>query len=186
VARAHDPADLLTDVVPRLYRVLRAALDEDPALPSLEQLRVMTRIAEGVRHASGLAAARQMRMSAITPLIDSLVARGWVRRTPDPEDRRRTDLGLTPEGERARRLARRRTRERLGEVLGHAEGGSSGVDVAAVAAWLDDALRRYDFERLNAGGAPRRGRPGSDGPRPAGAAPIRADWHRIDIESVPT
>ena len=144
-----DPADLLTDVVPRLYRVLRAALDEDPLVPSLEQLRVMTRIAEGVRTASALATARQMRMSAITPLIDALVARGWVTRSPDRADRRRMILELTPAGERARRAARRRTRERLREVL-HQGGESSdaGVDVAAVAAWLDEALRRYDLQRL--------------------------------------
>ena len=45
-----DPVEVLTEVVPRLYRVLRAALDEDPALPSLEQLRVMTRIDAGVHH----------------------------------------------------------------------------------------------------------------------------------------
>jgi DNA-binding MarR family transcriptional regulator len=137
----------LTDVVPRLYRVLRAALDEAPDLPSLEQLRVMTRIGEGVRHASALAAARQMRMSAITPLIDGLVARGWVTRTPDPRDRRRADLGLTPAGERARLAARRRTHERLREVLDHGPRGRTGVDVAAVAVWLEDALRRYDQHR---------------------------------------
>jgi DNA-binding MarR family transcriptional regulator len=145
----HDAAaDLLTDVVPRLYRVLRAALDDDPDLPSLEQLRVMSRIAEGVRHASALATARQMRMSAITPLIDGLVARGWVTRTPDPRDRRRAVLSLTAAGERAGRAARRRTRERLSEVLRHGERGPSGVDVAAVALWLEDALRSYDHHRL--------------------------------------
>jgi len=142
------PEDLLTDVVPRLYRVLRAALDEDPDLPSLEQLRVMTRVAEGVRHASALATARQMRMSAITPLIDGLVARGWATRSPDPHDRRRTVLSLTRAGERARVAARRRTRQRLSEVLGHGERAASGVDVAAVARWLDDALRSYDRHRL--------------------------------------
>ena len=151
-----DPADLLTDVVPRLYRVLRAALDEDPGLPSLEQLRVMTRIAEGVRHASELATARQMRMSAITPLIDGLVARGWVTRTPDPADRRRVRLDLTPAGDRALHAARQRTRERLTEVLRHGAQGPSGVDVAAVAVWLEEALRRYDRHRL---GAQERGLP---------------------------
>ena len=157
MARAHTqgqatagPADLLMDVVPRLYRVLRAALDEDPSLPSLEQLRVMTRVAEGVRHASALATARQMRMSAITPLVDGLVAKGWVTRAPDPDDRRRTVLSLTAAGERARRAARRRARQRLSEVLGHGR-AASGVDVGAVARWLDDAVRRYDRDRLAPG-----------------------------------
>ena len=95
-----DPAELLTDLVPRLYRVLRAALDEDPSLPSLEQLRVMDRIAQGVRYASALASARQMRISAMTPLVEALVTRGWVSRRPEPGDRRRVRLELTAAGRR--------------------------------------------------------------------------------------
>jgi DNA-binding MarR family transcriptional regulator len=144
-----DPVDVLTEVVPRLYRVLRAALDEDPALPSLEQLRVMTRIDAGVRNASALAAARQLRMSAITPLIDALQGRGWVTREPDPDDRRRVRLALTVAGRRAMRAARGQAGRRLREVLrrGAAE-GDVDIDVGMVAGWLGDAVRRYDEERL--------------------------------------
>jgi DNA-binding MarR family transcriptional regulator len=143
-----DPAELLTDVVPRLYRVLRAALDEDPSLPSLEQLRVMGRIAEGVRHASALAAARQMRISAITPIIDALVQRAWITRRPEPDDRRRVRLELTAAGDRALAAGRRRTGDRLREVLRHGDSDESVIDVAAVAAWLEQAVRRYDEDRL--------------------------------------
>jgi DNA-binding MarR family transcriptional regulator len=143
-----DPAELLTDVVPRLYRVLRAALDEDPSLPSLEQLRVMARIADGVRHASTLAAARQMRVSAITPVIDALDQRAWVTRAPEPGDRRRVRLELTAAGEEALAAGRSRTGERLREVLRHGESGEATTDVAAVAAWLNRAVRRYDDDRL--------------------------------------
>jgi len=129
-----DPAEVLTEVVPRLYRVLRAALDEDPALPSLEQLRVMTRIDAGVRNASALAAARQLRMSAITPLIDALQRRGWVTREPGPDDRRRVRLALTVAGRRAMRAARGQAGRRLREVLsrGAAE-GEVDIDVGMVA-----------------------------------------------------
>ncbi len=154
-AQAQDPVLLLTDLVPRLYRVLRAALDEDPDLPSLEQLRVMSRIAEGVRHASTLAAARQMRISAITPLIDGLVQRGWVTREPEPGDRRRVRLGLTGAGVQALAAGRRRTADRLREVLGHGDSGESTTDIGAVAAWLEHAVRQYDDDRLRA----RRARP---------------------------
>ena len=143
-----DPAELLTDVVPRLYRVLRAALDEDAALPSLEQLRVMNRVAEGVRYASTLASARQMRMSAITPVIDALEQRGWVTRAPDPGDRRRVRLELTEAGLKALDAGRERTGDRLRQVLRHGDSGESTTDVAAVAAWLNQAVRRYDEERL--------------------------------------
>jgi DNA-binding MarR family transcriptional regulator len=144
-----DPAELLTDVVPRLYRVLRAALDEDTSLPSLEQLRVMARIVDGVCYASTLATARQMRISAITPVIDALVNRGWVTRAPETGDRRRIRLELTPAGEAACRAGRERTGDRLREVLRHGESDETTSEVAAVAAWLDQAVRRYDDERLN-------------------------------------
>jgi DNA-binding MarR family transcriptional regulator len=143
-----DPVELLTDVVPRLYRVLRAALDEDPALPSLEQLRVMGRIAEGVHFASGLASARQMRISAITPLIEALVQRSWLSRRGDPSDRRRVRLELTAAGKRALAAGRRRTGDRLREVLRHGDTAEESIDIAAVAAWLERAVRHYDDERL--------------------------------------
>jgi DNA-binding MarR family transcriptional regulator len=143
-----DPADLLTDVVPRLYRVLRAALDEDPALPSLEQLRVMDRISQGVRYASALASARQMRISAMTPLIEALVTRGWVSRRPEAGDRRRVRLELTAAGRRAMAAGRARAGDRLRDVLRHGDAGGEAIDVAAVAAWLERAVRRYDDERL--------------------------------------
>jgi DNA-binding MarR family transcriptional regulator len=149
-----DPAEVLTEVVPRLYRVLRAALDEDPGLPSLEQLRVMTRIDAGVRNASALAAARQLRMSAITPLIDALQGRGWVTREPDPDDRRRVRLALTVAGRRAMRAARGQAGRRLRDVLSRgAAGGDVDIDVGMVAGWLGDAVRRYDEERLAVTGA---------------------------------
>jgi DNA-binding MarR family transcriptional regulator len=144
-------AELLTDVVPRLYRVLRAALDENPTLPSLEQLRVMARISEGICHASALASARQMRMSAITPLIDALAQRGWVTRTPEPADRRRVRLELTPAGHQALGHGRSRAGGRLREVLRHGDSGESTTDVESVAAWLDAAVRRYDEARLRRG-----------------------------------
>jgi DNA-binding MarR family transcriptional regulator len=143
-----DPADLLTDVVPRLYRVLRAALDDDPDLPSLEQLRVMGRISEGIQHVSDLATARQMRMSAITPQIDALVRRGWLTRRPEPGDRRRVRLELTPDGRQALRAGRKRAGDRLRTVLRHGASDGATIDVTAVAAWLAETMRRYDDHRL--------------------------------------
>ena len=145
---AGDPAELLTDVVPRLYRVLRAALDEDAALPTLEQLRVMSRIGEGVHYASALASARQMRISAMTPVIEALARRRWISRHAEPEDRRRIRLELTASGRRALAAARQRTGDRLREVLRHGDSGDESIDVAAVAAWLERAVRNYDDERL--------------------------------------
>jgi len=143
-----DPVELLTDVVPRLYRVLRAALDEDPSLPTLEQLRVMSRIAEGIQYATALASARQMRISAITPVIESLAQRRWLSRRPETADRRKVRLELTASGKKALTAGRQRTGERLRDVLGHGDLGDETIDIAAVAAWLERAVRNYDHQRL--------------------------------------
>ncbi|MGH9123843.1 MAG: MarR family transcriptional regulator, partial [Acidimicrobiales bacterium] len=113
----------------------------------LEQLRVMNRITDGIRYASALASARQMRISAITPLIAGLVTRNWVTRSAEPGDRRRVRLELTPAGEAALEAGRAKTGERLREVLRHGESGETTTEVAAVAAWLDLAIRRYDSQR---------------------------------------
>jgi DNA-binding MarR family transcriptional regulator len=135
-------AEQLADVVPRLYRLLRTALDEDPTAPSLEQLRVMQRIDEGLHHTSALAAARQMRMSAITSILDVLVERNWARREPDSTDRRRTNVELTPVGRtvlaRGRRLTSRRMRTIVDEFPGRPTVLSGAVG------GLAQAVTRYD------------------------------------------
>jgi DNA-binding MarR family transcriptional regulator len=145
-------AEQVADVVPRLYRLLRTALAEDPAGPSLEQLRVMQRIDEGLHNVSTIAAVRQMRMSAITAVLDVLVERGWVDRHPDPLDRRRVHVDLTTPGRRALRRGRRLTTRRIEEII-----GKKGLpaDLAPVIAALVDAVNQYDEQRRRiTGGAP--------------------------------
>ena len=88
-------------------------------------------------------------MSAITPFIDALEEREWVTRGPEPGDRRRVRLSLTAAGRRAMRAARGQAGRRLRDVLGHGPAdGRDDIDVGMVAAWLGDAVRRYDDERL--------------------------------------
>ena len=133
-------AEELAELVPRVYRLLRTALDEHPGSPSLEQLRVMHRIDQGLHHVSALAAARQMRMSAITAILDVLSERGWITRRPDATDRRRTHVDLTSQGRSALRQGRRLTARRMAAVLKHYEGGADELcaAVAALAAAVGD------------------------------------------------
>jgi DNA-binding MarR family transcriptional regulator len=147
-------AEELAELVPRLYRLLRTALDEEPGSPSLEQLRVMHRIDEGMHHVSTLAVARQMRMSAITAVLDVLVEHGWVERTPDPGDRRRTHVDLTPEGKAALRRGRRLTTRRMTAILATYGGDAEALGDALRG--LASAVSDYDAERVR---------------RPGGAAP---------------
>jgi len=132
-------AEELAELVPRLYRLLRTALDVEPGSPSLEQLRVMHRIDEGLHHVSALAAARQMRMSAITAILDVLVDREWVERVPDTVDRRRTFVDLTPSGREALARGRAFTTRRMAAVL---EGVPESVADAVPA--LMAAVAGYD------------------------------------------
>lgn len=134
-------AGQLADLVPRLYRLLRTAVAEDPDAPSLEQLRVLQRIDQGLRNVSTLAAVRQMRMSAITAILDVLVERGWVVRRPDPLDRRRTNVELTPAGRSVLRRGRRLTTRRIEEILG--ERGAT-AELAAAVQSLVRAVNDYD------------------------------------------
>ena len=139
-------AEQLADLVPRLYRLLRTALDEDRSAPSLEQLRVMQRIDEGLHNVSGLAVARQMRMSAISSILDVLVERGWVRRRPDAIDRRRTHVELTPEGRKMLRRGRQLTTRRMQEIVEHSV-HAEPEELTHVVDALVQAVNRYDDRR---------------------------------------
>jgi DNA-binding MarR family transcriptional regulator len=53
-------------------------------------------------HASELAASVGKAPTSFTPILDKLVAKGFVERRPDPEDRRAVLIFLTPIGEASR------------------------------------------------------------------------------------
>jgi DNA-binding MarR family transcriptional regulator len=107
--------------------MLRSTLDADRRAPSLEQLRVMLRITEGHDTVSALATVRQMRMSAITSLVDALVARNWVTRRADDRDRRRTRLALTAAGRAALKRGTLRTTDQMAKVLAFDDGSARAL-----------------------------------------------------------
>ncbi len=135
-------ASELSELAPRLYRLLRTALDGDDGSPSLEQLRVMHRIDEGYDTVSSLATVRQMRMSAITAFVDALVARKWVTRRADEEDRRRTRLALTASGRAALTRGRRRATAQMSTILDHYDGAPETL--LSVIEALDKAVSAHD------------------------------------------
>ena len=83
---------------------------------------------------SELAADLKMAPASITGRLDALERRGYVRRTPSAEDRRRVDVELTEEG-RATWLGA------MG-VVGHEEYRLLGTLTAAERHTLSDLLRR--------------------------------------------
>ena len=63
-------------------------------------LRCLYVLSEGARTAGELAVAAGLRPAATTTLIDRLSERGFVRRVPSTEDRRRVLVELTEQGRR--------------------------------------------------------------------------------------
>ncbi|HEY3613947.1 MAG TPA: MarR family winged helix-turn-helix transcriptional regulator [Gaiellales bacterium] len=89
--------------------------------------RVIGRIAVGGTNVNDVAAVYGVSKQAASQLVDSLVARGYVERAPDPEDRRRMVVALTERGSAA-----------AGELRAAIE----GVDAALASAFAEDELIR--------------------------------------------
>lgn len=98
----HSRERELTDIVMSVARLIRrrqvAALEPFGLSPSQSRaLRVLTRVGEPVR-LGFLAERLRIVPRSATDVVDSLEEAGWVRRTPDPNDRRAVLLELTDAG----------------------------------------------------------------------------------------
>jgi DNA-binding MarR family transcriptional regulator len=93
----------LVDSYPTKER-MRAALDLGRGSGRVRSLMWLSR---GPMSVSGLADAVGVDAPYATLIVDALEERGLVARQPDPGDRRRKLVTLTPEGERAIRRLRR-------------------------------------------------------------------------------
>jgi len=66
---------------------------------SISQFRVLTSLKDDTAHRlTTLSDRLLLSKSTITRVVDELELRSWVRRVPDPDDRRAQRVGLTPEG----------------------------------------------------------------------------------------
>lgn len=92
-------ASALFKTLPLLGRVIgtrmRDSSDEDG---TFAQIMVLMQYRDRPFTVSELAKRRKVSLQSASTLIQRLVDRGWIVRTPDPNDRRQTLLELTPEG----------------------------------------------------------------------------------------
>jgi long-chain acyl-CoA synthetase len=111
-----------------LARVVELAL-ADAGL-SLAQYRLLAYLSRGSSAASPAARDLSTSRPSVTALVDGVVAKGLVERFPDPDDRRRITLVLTPLGF---------------DVLDRAD-AAAVARLAAVASYLppDDAARALE------------------------------------------
>jgi DNA-binding MarR family transcriptional regulator len=121
VAR-HESGELLDALGAVLRSVRAAAANEYAALDvSNTQAKFLRHIARHTRISQAILARATLTDPALTGrTIESLIERGWVRRTRSDEDRRQYVLELTAAGERARKRvedARERIARRLASVL---------------------------------------------------------------------
>lgn len=115
--RAHAEALAPLGLSPHHARALRIIGRHEPVRPSLlaERLRIAPR--------------------SVTDVVDALVERSWVTRSPDPDDRRASLLTLTADGrDMAEKIAavRREQSRELFEVLPDADVDALGRILAQI------------------------------------------------------
>jgi DNA-binding MarR family transcriptional regulator len=101
-----DTAALKLRTVLRLL-IRRAYGASGPDGPTRSEQGVMAWLdQDGPLSPSALAAAEKVRPQTIGQTLDSLEARGWIKRTPHSEDRRQVLISLSPAGRAALRRVR--------------------------------------------------------------------------------
>ena len=127
---------------------------------SLAQYRVLDRLSGGRAAGKSLAEWLAVRPPTVTSLVDGLVARGLVRRTTDPEDRRRVSHELTEQGGATYRAVTEAVAARLSWVAEHAESPERATEMIGALADWNAALGRTSGARSRAGGPPGRAEAG--------------------------
>lgn len=84
---------------------------------SVQQCYILQVLDEAPRSNSELAEISGSSPSAMTRLIDGLIRSGWVERTPDSEDRRRTLIKVTKSGSAEAKRLRKLTEEAVRSIF---------------------------------------------------------------------
>jgi DNA-binding MarR family transcriptional regulator len=113
-----EAAQELLSVLPFLNRMIAADVRRETGEDTtMIQFRALSHLAEGPLTLSTLAKKRHVSLQAAGELVQSLVTRGWIVRTPDPVDRRQSQLQLTDEGRTRYQRAQERMVNHLAPLL---------------------------------------------------------------------
>ena len=112
-----DAAEALIAVAPLASRWIdRLLAGHEPAI-TLSQYLVMRAIEGEALTAAELARRSAISGPAVSQLLAGLAALGWLRREPDPADRRHHELSLSAAGARVYASAHGLLHRRVGELL---------------------------------------------------------------------
>ncbi|MDQ1403832.1 MAG: hypothetical protein QOG03_2148 [Actinomycetota bacterium] len=134
-----DPFVVAGRAAARLARQVDLALqDADLSAP---QYRVLAFLSRGSQVASGIAGRLDVSRPTVTAIVDGLVARGFVERRTESDDRRRVHHVLTPAGRRAVAGGDAAVTARLQTISSHLPAGDAQRALDALELW-HDALDR--------------------------------------------
>lgn len=128
---------LLTDVVTRLRRVLRASIRSDYPWESLPmaQVEILQRLREEpALRINDLAVRHRLANNTVSTLIQQLVVAGLVTRTEDPTDRRAVRLRLSSAGLNMLTAWQQAHEQRLEKAMDHLTATDRTVVLAALPA----------------------------------------------------
>jgi DNA-binding MarR family transcriptional regulator len=110
---------------------------------------LLARVYDGRYAAADLTHGLGISKQAVSQLVDTMVMRGYVERSPDPDDRRRMQLTLTPRGEAAATVswqAATRTDEELERRLTEAGVAALRAGLIALSEIGDEGPSRAELE----------------------------------------
>jgi DNA-binding MarR family transcriptional regulator len=108
---ANERARRLMDTSHRILKFLKNEQRRKDVFPHglrINQFRVLSMLSREQMGACDMAAHLGISRPAMTVIVEGLVKRGYLSRSPSPSDRRRLDLTLTPAGRRIVEDTRRR------------------------------------------------------------------------------
>ena len=117
-----------------LSKVLEVTLGELELSPS--QYRLLVFLMDAPSAATSLADRLDVTRPSLTALVDGLVARGFVVREPDTQDRRRVTHQISEAGRDAVRRADDAIQQSLGRLISHLPNGERDTARTGLETWL--------------------------------------------------
>ncbi|HTI28078.1 MAG TPA: MarR family transcriptional regulator [Kutzneria sp.] len=138
----------------RLARVAeRALIRVELTLPQYRMLSVLTMANSATP--SRVAWMLSVKPATVTAVMDGLVAGGYVRREPDPTDRRKVTHVVTYDGRRMLDVANAEIRRELGKLAGFLEPAQAELAMAGLLLWTEALNRARQAEWAAREGAQR-------------------------------